>query len=49
MLFRCAPGTRREELIVKQNLIDQIVERLHKCEDSVLLDLILKLLLHSGY
>lgn len=32
---------------MKQNLIDQIVELLHKCEDLDLLDLILKLLLES--
>lgn len=34
---------------MKQYLIDRIVERLHRCEDLRLLDLILKLLLESGH
>ena len=33
---------------MKQYLIDRIVERLSRCEDLNLLDLILKLLLESG-
>lgn len=32
---------------MKQYLIDQIVELLHKCEDLDLLDLILKLLIEG--
>lgn len=32
---------------MKQHLIDQIVELLHKCEDLDLLDLIVKLLLEG--
>lgn len=34
---------------MKQYLIDQIIEQLHKCKDSALLDLILKLLLESRH
>lgn len=30
-------------------IIQQIIERLHNCTDDVLLDLILKLLIESGY
>lgn len=30
-------------------IIQQIIERLHSCTDDVLLDLILKLLIESGY
>lgn len=32
-----------------QETISQICERLHACKDGELLDLILKLLLESGY
>lgn len=31
------------------NLIQQILEKLKRCDDESLLDLILKLLLESGY
>lgn len=34
---------------MKQELINQIVERIQACSDELLLDLILKLLLESGY
>jgi len=33
----------------KEFLIDSIVERLSNCADDVLLDLILRLLIESGY
>jgi hypothetical protein len=32
-----------------QDLIKQITQKLHSCQDESLLDLILKLLLESGY
>ena len=34
---------------MRQELIRQIVERLQNCTDDLLLDLIYKLLLESGY
>ena len=34
---------------MRQDLINQITERLHKCQDEDLLDFILKLLFESGY
>ena len=34
---------------MKEYLVDSIVERLHRCPDEDLLDLILKLLIECGY
>lgn len=34
---------------MRQHIIEQISEKLHNCNDIDLLDLILKLLLESGY
>lgn len=34
---------------MRQNTINQIVEHLNNCNDENLLDLILKLLIESGY
>ena len=38
---------QREKLI--EQIIEQIIERLQGCADEVLLDLVLKLLIESGY
>lgn len=32
-----------------QDLVNQIIEKIQTCEDEILLDLILKLFLESGY
>ena len=34
---------------MQQELIRQIIERMQECTDEMLLDLILKLLIESGY
>jgi hypothetical protein len=34
---------------MRKDLIQQILEKIQTCEDETLLDLILKLLLESGY
>jgi hypothetical protein len=36
-------------LIMRQDLINQLIEKIQTCEDENLLDLILKLLLESSY
>ncbi len=34
---------------MRQTLIDQLTEKIQTCEDEILLDLVLKLFLESGY